>query len=346
MTATLNQIAGLVVHFSGNKTAQEGIRLSNAPLQLPEETKELLMRYFLQPFKEKETYHFFHDSDLALNEVFAYASAVFDDPGTLYEQSVNLVKHLYENSDHPKIKPGELYVVYFDQIDFNGTSCDAVGLFKSENRQPFLKVYPDGENYRIEGEEGIDIHKLDKGCLIYNSEKENGYVVAVTDNNGKNMEAQFWVDHFLHVRQRADEFFQTRQALDLCRDFVMEKLPSAFEVTKADQADLLNKSVQFFKEKERFNLEEYSREVIGQPEVIEKFREFKSDYEEAQDYSITEDFAISDQAVKKQSRIFKSVIKLDKNFHIYIHGKKELIIKGYDPESGMHYYQLFFKEES
>ena len=30
-------------------------------------------------------------------------------------------------------------------------------------------------------------------------------------------------------------------------------------------------------------------------------------------------FYISDAAVKKQSRSFKSVIKLDKNFHIYVH---------------------------
>jgi hypothetical protein len=39
-------------------------------------------------------------------------------------------------------------------------------------------------------------------------------------------------------------------------------------------------------------------------------------------------FSISAEAVKKQSRVFKSVLKLDKNFHIYIHGDKELIERG------------------
>ena len=41
-----------------------------------------------------------------------------------------------------------------------------------------------------------------------------------------------------------------------------------------------------------------------------------------------------------------SVLKLDKNFHVYIHGKREYIEKGFDEEKGMHFYQLFFEEES
>jgi hypothetical protein len=42
----------------------------------------------------------------------------------------------------------------------------------------------------------------------------------------------------------------------------------------------------------------------------------------------------------------RSVIKLDKNFHIYVHGGEKMIQKGYDPETGMQYYQIFFNEES
>lgn len=53
----------------------------------------------------------------------------------------------------------------------------------------------------------------------------------------------------------------------------------------------------------------------------------------------------SESAVKKSSRSMKSVIKLDKNFHIYVHGGEGLIKKGYDPETGMAFYQLYFKEE-
>jgi len=58
-----------------------------------------------------------------------------------------------------------------------------------------------------------------------------------------------------------------------------------------------------------------------------------------------DEFSISTNAVKKQSRVFKSVLKLDKNFHVYIHGNKDLIEKGFDSGMGMHYYKIYFEEE-
>lgn len=44
--------------------------------------------------------------------------------------------------------------------------------------------------------------------------------------------------------------------------------------------------------------------------------------------------------------MLKSVIKLDKNFHIYVHGDQHKIVKGMDPKTGLNYYQLFFRDES
>jgi hypothetical protein len=59
-----------------------------------------------------------------------------------------------------------------------------------------------------------------------------------------------------------------------------------------------------------------------------------------------DEFYISPQAVKKQARVFKSVIKLDKNFHIYVHGDRELIEKGYDEALQKHYYKIYFDREA
>jgi hypothetical protein len=58
------------------------------------------------------------------------------------------------------------------------------------------------------------------------------------------------------------------------------------------------------------------------------------------------EFEISPHAVKKQARVFKSVIKLDKNFHIYIHGDRQLIEKGYDDALQKHYYKIYFEQET
>ncbi len=257
---------------------------------------------------------------------------------------VSLAKHLYEQSTHPKIKGGEFYTVYFKDYILDGEVVDAIGLFKSENKDTFLKVFPSGEDFEIESQQGININKLDKGCLIFNTERENGYVVAVVDNTNKGVEAQYWMDDFLHIRQRKDEYHNTQNILSLCKNFVKNELPQHFEVSKADQVDLLNKSVKFFKDNENFNMTEFANEVIGQPDIINSFNQFKSSFQQDYDVEIADNFAISESAVKKQARSLKSVIKLDKNFHIYIHGDRELIEQGEDKKGK--FYKVYYQEEN
>ena len=77
----------------------------------------------------------------------------------------------------------------------------------------------------------------------FNSEKENGYLVATVDNLSKGAEATYWMDDFLKVLAREDKYFYTENVMSMCKNFVINKLPEEFEIERADQADLLNKSV-------------------------------------------------------------------------------------------------------
>lgn len=340
-----SQLSYIVIHNVGNKINNESCKYSSNVTSTVDELKELLLYYFITPFKSNEYFNLYHDSDLSLNEVFVYVSKIFDNPANLFEQSVNLAKHLYEQSIHPKIKGGEFYTVYFKDCIIDGEKVDAVGMFKSENKDTFLKVYPSGDGFEIESEKGVNINKLDKGCLIFNTEKENGYVVSVVDNTNKGTEAQYWINDFLHVQPRKDEYYDTQNILSLCKNFVTKGLPQQFEVSKADQVDFLNKSVQFFKEKESFDMAQFASEVIEQPDLIKSFNQYKSDFQKEREIQISDNFTISESAVKKQARSIKSIIKLDKNFHIYVHGSRELIEQGVD-EHGRKFYKIYYKEES
>ena len=343
---TESQLKYIALHQVGNKQNDEGLILSSKLHSFNTELKTVLETYFFNAFKNiNEYYHLYHETNINLNEIYNYITTILEHPDSLYEQSKNIAKHLYEQTTHPKIKSGEFYVAYFTDLIINGETVSGVGLFKSENKDTFLQIIPSNSNFEIECQIGNNINKLDKGCLIFNKEKENGYIVAIIDNTSKGSDAQYWIDDFLHVRQRKDEYYNTQNVLSLCKNFVTKELPQQFEVSKADQADLLNKSVKFFKEKETFNMDEFANEVIAQPEIIDSFNGYKSEYQKEHDIEITDSFTISDSAVKKQSRILKSVIKLDKNFHIYVHGNNQYIKKGYDEETGLYYYQLFFKEE-
>jgi len=336
----------IIVHKVGNKSRSEEIRLSKSLLSINGNIKDLLSKYFLSPFKSNEFYNFFHDTNISLNEVFNYVDKIFTAPQSMLEQSENLAKHLYEKTTHPKIKSGEFYIVYIKNCLVKDEIVDAIGLFKSESKETFLKVYPTTDNFRIEGEEGININKLDKGCIIYNIDTENGYLMSIVDNVNKSIEAQYWRDEFLHIKECEDNYYYTQKAMQMCKNFVVERMPETFEIDRATQAEMLNKSLDFFKEKTNFSIEEYSQEVIAQQEIIDAFHTYKKDFEFENAIILENNFSLSENAIVKQSKNYKSVLKLDKNFTLYIHGNRQNITCGFDDEKNKKFYQLYFDYEN
>jgi hypothetical protein len=337
----------VAVHHCGNQTNQEELTLSKSTLAIEEEkVRELLTKFFLNSFQNPEFNSFtFSNGDHNMNIIYQYATKIFEQPKTILPQSVNMAKQLYEISTHPQIKGGDFFVAYFTGLMIENETIEAICIFKSENKQAFLKVDKNQGEFEVQFQDGININKLDKGCLILNIEEKNGYKVCVIDNTNKTSEAQYWKNDFLMLKPCNDSFHATKDYLDLCKNYVTKQMPNDFEISKTDQIDLLNRSIKYFKDQDEFNLEEFSRSVIQDPQVIESFNGYKKQYENEHELAFNESFDISDAAVKKQNRVFKSVLKLDKNFHIYIHGKRDLIEKGVEAD-GRKYYKIYFDEEN
>ena len=177
---------------------------------------------------------------------------------------------------------------------------------------------------------------------MFNTEREEGFAVCVVDNTNR-AEARYWIDDFLHVRPRQDNYHNTHNVLAMCKKYVTGHLPSEFDVSKADQAEMLNETMKYFREQDNFSLDDFSEKVIRQPEVMESFSRYKQEYEQERDIRIEDEFAISDSAFRKQARAYKSVIKLDRNFHIYVHGNRNLLEQGED-EKGK-FYKVYYQEE-
>lgn len=338
-------IKNLTVHLVGNKALNQDLILSTHPLTIDESLETHLEFFFLHAFKEGENYQFQHSSDLGMNEIYSYVSAIFQNPELLQEQSIHIAKHLFECSMHPNIKPGEFYVVYFEECILDGEVVDAIGLFKSENKDLFLNVEEQNNQFEIHCQEGINIHKLDKGCLIYNTEKENGFILSIIDQTNRGNEAHYWKDDFLNVMVMNNAYFQTQEVMQLTKKFVEQKLPEEFEISKADQIDLLNKSMEYFKKHDTYDKAEFEQEVFQESNVVQSFRKFDENYRENHELQADDQFALSPQAVKKQAKVFKSILKLDKNFHIYIHGKRDWIERGVD-EDGRKFYKVYYENEA
>jgi hypothetical protein len=342
-TTSIGKMNKLIVHLVGNKNNGDVVRFSSVEtdFETVEESFSFLMN---NSFNFEDLYAFHFLPTLALNPVYQFVKSIFEDPTSFVAQTQNAARILFDKSNHPKIKGGELQVAYFKGCCINGDIVDGIGFFKSENKESFLKVLTTKQGFDLESEMGIAVKKLDKGCFIFNTQEEDGYLVAVVDNTNRGEEAQYWKDEFLGVQAIANEFHQTNQFLGIAKTFVTHQLDEEFESNKADKIDLLNRSMSYFKNHEQFDKKEFEKEVFQDPDLVKSFRKFDKQYREENELDLSDQFDISTQAVKKQARVFKTVLKLDKNFHVYIHGDKSLIEQGVEKD-GRKFYKLYFEEE-
>ena len=339
VTTTEAYISDIICHQVCNNNTFNII--SNDKLVLNDNiNNKILSSILLKPFDLKnDIYDFFHDIDLELN-VLRNILLKYRDNEDFVEMSKEIVRHLESVSNHPNIKDGNLIVSLIQDVVIDCTYYEAIGIFKIENKESFLELNPINTKdsvFRICS--GIVSKNIDKACLAIFTKDEPS--ILFIDKNAK--DTQYWVDDFLHVRQRKDEYANTQNFMTFAKDFVTKELPNEFEVTKADQIDLLNKSLKFFKEKDTFDIEEFANEVIEQPEVIEKFHQYKREYEEESQIAIDDQFTISESARKKQQRSYKRVIRLDQKIQIIIDGNRENVEQGED-ERGK-FYKVYYRQE-
>lgn len=339
------QLHKVITHNVGNKLRDENIKLTQETSSYTDATKEFLLRYFLLPVKAEEFHQFTHSVKIEMNDIYSIVKNIFNEPSEFVDHSKNVARLLYENSMHPKIKGGELNLAFFTNVVLDNEIVEAFGIYKSETDVPFLKMKFGQAKYNINHEFGFEIKGVDKGCIIFNTSQETGFKVIIIDNSNKSIEAQYWKDDFLKLKPIANEFHQTNQFLGITKNFVTKQLSDDFEVSKADKIDLLNRSVEYFKTHQSFDKNEFEVEVFQNVEIIKSFRNFDDNYRQENEIELTDNFNISPEAVKKQARVFKSVLKLDKNFHIYIHGNKDMIEQGVDID-GRKYYKIYYDKES
>jgi hypothetical protein len=234
-----------------------------------------------------------------------------------------------------------VYMTAFDQIIYDQKPCQAVGIFKIDGKQSFIESSLMDDQLALTLTKGIGIKDLNKGALIILDPDKNEMILKVFQNHP---DIKYWRHQFLMIRPLENEFYQTKNTLNLCKDFALKGLD---EMAKVDQGDLLNKTVDYFSEKQSFDQSEFEEEVLASTVIKAAFNSYKDDFEEKhQIEAISEQFEISKPAFKAAKKYIKSVIKLDRNFHVYVHGQRQEIERGYDEVRGKSYYKLYFDQES
>ncbi|MFT5737460.1 MAG: hypothetical protein ACI9SG_001809 [Maribacter sp.] len=342
------QIEHISIHKVGNKNKNEGVFLSEEPFSLNDETTGLLKEYFFKPFREKEEnyYKLTNEVDVEFNELYKIVSTVFEDSATSHQNSKKIATHLFEQSNHPHIKSGEVYVAYLTGILLDNQKVDAVGIFKSELKHDFLQFQENSSSLDIIVQQGININKLDKGCLIFNVNKEEGYKVLSVDGN--KYDTKYWLAHFLGVDALSDDNFKTKNYLKLCQNFAKDVVLPAED--KQQEVLFMNRAVNHFAKNDAFEETSFLNEVMSNPELIPEFKHYKT--EKGPKYSIQDvsNFDIANKAVSDARKKIKNVINLDTNIQIKMdfinpESAEKFVEKGWDEERQMYYYLVYFNKE-
>ena len=313
---------------------------SSLKIAVNEENDATLIRLLLKPFtNHSETFEFDHSVALEYNVLFSIAKAVYEEENFV-EQSKQIFQHLTAVSTNTNIKDGELFVAKFDDIRLGNKYLQGLGIYKFEEKENFVETTKGIEGIQASFRKGFGSKKPEKGCLILFDEEP--FTILVIDSNVR--ETDYWRNDFIQHRSKQDNVNSTNNFLKMTKSYITDQMPSEFEVEKTDQIELLNKSLDYFKKNESFSQSEFENSVLGDEEAIKSFQSFGNSYQESHHLEISDEFDIAPQSVKKQARIFKSILKLDKNFHVYIHGDRNKIEKGAD-ENGK-YYKIYFENEA
>ncbi len=341
-------IDNLSIHRVGNKSKGETAFLSENPYRLSDEISPLLKEFFFKPFREKEEnyFQFAHEVDLEYNEMYNLINELFTNPSNAHELSKKITLHLFEQSNHPHIKNGEVYVAYLTNVSIDNNVVDAIGIFKSELKHDFLQFEEKGTNLDLILQQGISLNKLDKGCIIFNYKKEEGYKILSVDNN--RYDAKYWLDNFLNVDAFQDENFMTKKYLKFVQDFAKDVVLPAED--KKEEVMFMNRSVNYFAKNDEFEETNFLNEVLDNPDLIPEFKNYKVD--KAEKYSIEDitNFPIANNAVTDVRRKMKNVIELDTNIQIKLdfinpESAEKFVEKGWDEEKQMYYYLVYFNKE-
>ena len=330
----IGTIKAAVVQRVGNKSNEDGVSFSDSLCQL-DGVEEYLLGVINASFKFDDWRQFYYIDDLELNPAYRFVSKIFENEDAIIKQANNLARHLYEQSIHPNIKIGEFYVVLLEGCEVDGVETNAIGLFKSELHETVLTVKMENNQLVLSPEIGMSLKKLEKGCIVFNVEKEQGYKVAVVDNTGSNTDAHYWVDNFLHVCNCEDDYHQTERLAELCKGFV-EKVS---EQSAVNGAIIAKKASELLKSEEKLTVDNLPEIICQNDEQKVEFAAYRKSFEE-ENGALNDEVALVKKAVNYKPVSRMNVLKIGTDFEVKVLNPEARIESGKD--KGGRYWKLYW----
>ena len=331
----VKKIEAATIQIVGNKTRGEGLS-SAYTLADVSDCNDFLVQLIEKSFPMDDLKCFTYIESLELNPVYQFVSKIFDDREEFLKQSVNIATFLYDQSVHPNIRSGELYVLLM-QCEYKRDTLEAIAILKSEKKDPFLATDNDGRDITVRTIYGTGLKGLDKGCLILNTDRENGYLVGTIDNTNNGGDAQYWTESFLHVKNCNDDYHLTVKLMDMCTGFVQQLK----EQSEVDSVIAAKKTAELLKTSETVQLDDLADLLCQNEEQKQAFGTYRQSFEEEYG-SFADEISVVSKAASRKPVSRMNVLKLGNDFEVKVLNPDADIESGVDELSGKRFYTLYY----
>jgi hypothetical protein len=347
-------VTHLVLAKVGHPQRDEPLQTSKQVLVVNEADQETLTALFLKPFKNLAGHRFSHSGSLDLHPMNTLSKAAFETPGDLLAIGCEIAKRLYEKSNHPNIKSGDLCIALVEGIQANADVVSALCLLKAESVVPFLSISNNDGDLQLHTEQGINPDKLDKGCLILNHLAPKGHFVLTFDRTGT--DSRFWVRDFLGLVPITDSPFLTKGFTDMAVAFATQEAKDRQATAETEDAppwdtgSAARDALAFFDGKEKFSLQEYEEQVLRTPDAVSKFQQHRAKVEAEMGQRFDNQFDISKKDVTKAKKRITTVMKLDTGVEIHVrpafaNQPEPMLERGFDEAKGMKFIKVYFNKD-
>ncbi len=284
----------------------------------------------------EQQYEFFHETDIGLNEVYTYVNSIFDQESNFLEQSKHIATHLQSVSQHSNIKSGELFMGLFENCLWNTEVKKVIAIVKIDEKEMFLDVKNEQNKMVVNGIDGINVKKINNMAVIVDMGPD--VAPAVFMKTKKKEDVVYWQERFLKIKVTDEHYHKTNLALTECKKYIIKD--ESF--TNTEKLGLLNKTLEYFRNEEEFQVNDYIETVFEGSDPVQKDIIVNS----VKPYETV----ISESAIAKAEKSYKRKIKLDSNIEILVNVRDieqvdELIEVGYDEATNRKFYKIYFQEE-
>ena len=284
-----------------------------------------------------QQYKFFHETNLGLNELYTYIKAIFDNETSFFKQSKHIATHLQSASGHPNIKNGELFIGLFENVIWHNEAKKAIAIVKIDEKEIFLDVKNEQNKVIVQGIDGINVKKVNNMAVIVDMGADESPVIFIKTK--KKEDVVYWQERFLKIKVADEHYHKTNLALTECKKYILKEE----NFTNTEKLGLLNKTLEYFKNEEEFQVNDYIETVFENTEppqkdpIINNVKPYET--------------IISESAIAKAEKSYKRKIKLDDIIEIqvnvqHIEQVDELIEVGYDEATNRKFYKIYFQEEA